>query len=70
MDEQTILFYAQKGARERLNDAAAMQRSGLTPDWLDRAIADAREIVSACTAAGVPIEPAIIRALRRVGGEL
>ena len=70
MDQHSILFYAQKGVRERLSDAAALMRSGIEPEWLGQVVADAQEIARYCRDAQVPIQPAFVRALTRVGGEL
>jgi hypothetical protein len=68
-DLRTLLFYAQKGARERLADAAALRRNGFPPpEWLARAAADAEAIAEACAETAVPIDPAFARALQRARG--
>jgi len=68
MDARKLLFYAQKGVRERLSDAAALQRNGFpAPDWLPGLVNDAEDVVAECIAADVPIEPALARAMQRAG---
>ena len=68
METRKLLFYAQKGVRERLSDAAALQRQGFpAPDWLPGLIEDAETVVAECLDAGVPIEASLARALQRAG---
>lgn len=65
-----LLHYAQKGVRERLSDAAALQRQGFpAPEWLPQVVSDAQRIVDECLAEEVPIEPALARAMTRAGAE-